>query len=149
MKVCVLITVSVCPYFSLSYFFLTGNFGVSLKQLYTQYIGWYICFAFGFNFHVEGYPFLISFSHFIVSFIVTLQLLHSWLVKFITCYWMHRAIMSRVCKKWSQKSTWNVKCKQQRTSTEQNVTFLMLTYLSPQMFIRAVCLKSVSFTQNM
>jgi len=148
MEIYELNTINICPYFSVSYFFLTGNFGVSLKQLYTQYIGWYICFEFDFNFHAEGHPLWIPFSHFIVSFIVTSQLFPSWHVQFITCYWMHSAMMSIVRKKWIHIFTWSVNCQQKWTHTEQNVTCLMLTHISSRIHIRAVFLKSVAVTQK-
>jgi len=45
-------------------------------------------------------------------------------------------------------STWNVKCQLLWTHTEQNVTSLMLTHIYFRIFIRAVFLKFVSFTQN-
>jgi hypothetical protein len=101
-----------------------------------------------FNFHAESQPFWISFGHYLVSYIIMSLKFSVWHLKFFTSYRTHCALMSTVCINWLQISTWCVKCLQQWTYTERNVACLMLTHISSQTFLRAICLISVSLNEN-
>jgi hypothetical protein len=60
-----------------------------------------------YNFHAEGQPFWTSCGDFLVSFIVTSLPFPSW---YLQCNRTQRALLSKVCIKWVQISTWCVNC---------------------------------------
>jgi len=101
-----------------------------------------------FIFHADIQPFCTIFGHYLVSFIVTSLQYPYWQPQYTTSYRINRVLMSTVCLKWIQIFIWCVKCLQQWKYTEQNVTFLMLTHVSSPKILRAVCLMSVSLTEN-
>jgi hypothetical protein len=87
-------------------------------------IGWQTCFAFWKSrnkFHSECEQFWIWQGHCIATFIIMSLSLISWQFQFITISRTQSALISKLCLKWLQISTWCVKCLQQWTYTEQNV----------------------------
>ena len=131
--------------------FLTGSIGVRSKHITHSPLADKTALysdSQKLTFHVECQPFWIPFGNSLVTFIVASLPFPSWNLQFITKYRQHRALISTVCLKWLHISTWRVKRLQQRMYTEQNAACLMLTHISSQTFLAAVCWTSVSLTEK-
>jgi hypothetical protein len=103
-------------------------------------------FFFKYEYNDEGRPFWIPLVICLLTMLITSVQVSSWHLHEELKITPNADEYSLI--QWIQTSTWCVECLLQWTYTEHNVASLMLTDISSQIFLRAVCLMSPSITQN-